>query len=176
MKFLPLTLSGAYLIEAEPHSDERGYFARTFCRKAVSGQRHCIPHLEQCSISFNHRKGTLRGLHFQKSPHAEVKIVRCTQGKIFDVIVDLRPESPTYKKWEGVILSADNRHMLYIPEGFAHGFQTLDDNTEVFYQISCSFVPGYASGVRWNDSAFEITWPIDVSVISAKDQQYADLL
>jgi dTDP-4-dehydrorhamnose 3,5-epimerase len=133
------------------------------------------PHLEQCSFSFNHKKGTLRGMHFQKFPHSEVKLVRCTQGKIYDVIIDLRPESPTYKLWKAVELSAANRHMLYIPEGFAHGFQTLEDNTEVFYQISSAFVPGASSGVRWNDQTFGIFWPMQVSVISEKDQQYANL-
>jgi dTDP-4-dehydrorhamnose 3,5-epimerase len=115
-------------------------------------------------------------MHFQRSPHAEAKLVRCTRGKIYDVIIDLRPESLTYKNWEGVVLSADNWHMVYIPEGFAHGFQTLDDDSEVFYQISCPYAPGSASGVRWNDPAFGIAWPIGVSVISVKDQQYPDLL
>ena len=140
MRFDPLLLNGAYLIETEPIEDERGFFARTFCREEFQ-QKGLNPHLEQCSVSFNHKKGTVRGMHFQKKPHAEVKLVRCTQGKIYDVIIDLRPESPTYKKWEGVILSSQNRQMLYIPEGFAHGFQTLDDNTEVFYQISSLFCP-----------------------------------
>lgn len=175
MKFLPLHLHGAYLIEPEPIADERGSFARTYCRQQFR-EKGLNPHLEQCSFSFNHKRGTLRGMHFQTPPHAEAKLVRCTQGKIYDVIIDMRPDSPTYKKWEGVILSADNRHLLYIPEGFAHGFQTLNDNTEVFYQISCPFVPGHSSGVRWNDPAFGIAWPEDVAVISLKDQQYANLL
>ncbi|MGC2596013.1 MAG: dTDP-4-dehydrorhamnose 3,5-epimerase [Rhabdochlamydiaceae bacterium] len=175
MRFDPLLLNGAYLIETEPIEDERGFFARTFCREEFQ-QKGLNPHLEQCSVSFNHKKGTVRGMHFQKKPHAEVKLVRCTQGKIYDVIIDLRPESPTYKKWEGVILSSQNRQMLYIPEGFAHGFQTLDDNTEVFYQISSLFVPEHACGVRWNDLAFGIVWPVSVGVISLKDQQYADYL
>jgi dTDP-4-dehydrorhamnose 3,5-epimerase len=174
MKFLPLSLRGAYLIDPEPICDERGYFARTFCRKEFQEQG-LHPHLEQCSISFNHRKGTLRGMHFQQAPYAEVKLVRCIQGKIFDVIVDLRPDSATYKKWEGVILSSENKRMLYIPEGFAHGFQTLEDNTEIFYQISCPFVPGHAAGVRWNDPALKIAWPTEISVVSSKDQQYPDL-
>jgi dTDP-4-dehydrorhamnose 3,5-epimerase len=175
MRFDPLLLNGAYLIETEPIEDERGFFARTFCREEFQ-QKGLNPHLEQCSVSFNHKKGTVRGMHFQKKPHAEVKLVRCTQGKIYDVIIDLRPESPTYKKWEGVILSSQNRQMLYVPEGFAHGFQTLDDNTEVFYQISSPFASEHASGVRWNDLAFGIVWPTDVSIISLKDQQYADYL
>ncbi len=171
MKYIPLRLKGAYLLEPEPIADERGFFARAFCRKEFE-QNRLNPHLEQCSISFNLKKGTVRGMHFQKAPHSEVKLVRCTQGKIFDVIIDLRKDSETYRQWEGVVLSAENRHMLYIPEGFAHGFQTLEDKTEVFYQISSSYVPGSSSGVRWNDSAFRISWPLDVSMISIKDQQY----
>jgi dTDP-4-dehydrorhamnose 3,5-epimerase len=173
MRFDPLLLNGAYLIKTEAIEDERGFFARTFCRLEFQ-EKGLNPHLEQCSVSFNHKKGTIRGMHFQKKPHAEVKLVRCTQGKIYDVIIDLRPESPTYKKWEGLILSSQNRQMLYIPEGFAHGFQTLDDNTEVFYQISSPFASEHATGVRWNDLAFGIVWPTDVSIISSKDQQYAD--
>lgn len=173
MKFHPLRLQDAYLIEPEPIADERGCFARTFCR-AEFQSKGLDPHLEQCSISFNHKKGTLRGMHFQKAPHGEAKLVRCTQGKIYDVIIDMREGSPTYKCWEGVILSKENRHMLFIPEGFAHGFQTLEDDTEVFYQISSTFVPSHAAGVRWNDPAFAITWPLEVSVMSAKDQQYVD--
>lgn len=171
MKFLPLSLPGAYLIEPSPISDERGFFARVYCKKELE-QRDLNPNLDQCSISFNHKKGTVRGMHFQKDPHAEVKIVRCTRGSIYDVILDLRPQSPTYKKWEGVVLSAENRKLLYIPEGFAHGFQTLEDGTEVFYQISCPFAPEFASGVKWNDPSFEIRWPDDISVISSKDQTY----
>lgn len=174
MKFLPLSLSGAFLIEPEPISDERGSFARTFCRQEFK-ENGLNPHLEQCSFSYNLKKGTVRGMHFQRDPHAEAKLVRCTQGKIYDVIIDLRPESSTYKKWEGVILSGANRCMLYIPEGFAHGFQTLEDNTEVFYQISSVFVPEAASGVRWNDPVFGIEWPEKVSVISQKDQLYLSL-
>jgi dTDP-4-dehydrorhamnose 3,5-epimerase len=175
MKFNALPLLGAYLIEPDPIADERGYFARTFCREKFK-EKGITAHLEQCSFSFNHKKATLRGMHFQKEPHGEAKLVRCTQGKIYDVIIDLRPHSPTYKKWEGVILSAENRHALFIPEGFAHGFQTLEDKTEVFYQISYPYVPSHASGVRWNDPAFAITWPLEVSVISCKDQQYSDFL
>ncbi|MBS0603530.1 MAG: dTDP-4-dehydrorhamnose 3,5-epimerase [Verrucomicrobia bacterium] len=174
MKFQPLSLTGAYLIEPEPIADERGCFARIFCRQQFQ-DKGLNPNLEQCSISFNHRKGTLRGMHFQKAPHAESKLVRCTKGVIYDVIIDLRVDSPTYKKWEAILLSAENRSMLYVPEGFAHGFQTLVDNTEVFYQISSPFVPECASGVRWNDPAFKIAWPEEVTVISAKDQRYESL-
>jgi len=175
VKFTSLGLNGSYLIEPTQIADERGYFARTFCRQKFQ-EMGLNPHLDQCSFSFNHKKGTLRGMHFQKHPHGEVKLVRCTQGSIYDVIIDLRPESATYKQWKGVILSSVNRHILYIPEGFAHGFQTLEDNSEVFYQISSPFVPESASGVRWDDPQFGITWPTEVSIISSKDQQYADLL
>jgi dTDP-4-dehydrorhamnose 3,5-epimerase len=174
VKFLPLALSGAYLIEPMPIADERGSFARTFCRQQFQ-ERGLNAHLEQCSFSYNLKKGTVRGMHFQKPPYAETKIVRCTQGKIYDVIIDLRAESPTYKQWESLLLSAENRHMLYVPEGFAHGFQTLEDHTEIFYQISRPYVSESASGVRWNDSAFGIAWPLEVSVISLKDQNYANV-
>lgn len=173
MKFIPLSLPGAYVIEPDPIADERGFFARVFCKTEFQ-QRELNPHLDQCSISFNHKKGTVRGMHFQKDPHAEVKVVRCTRGSIYDVILDLRPDSPTYKKWEGVILSAENRKLLYVPEGFAHGFQTLEDGTEVFYQISRPFAPASASGVKWNDLAFGVVWPLEISVISSKDQTYAN--
>ena len=173
MRFLPLepALEGAFLIEPEPIEDERGCFARTFCGKEFQSLG-LNSHLEQCSISFNHRKGTLRGMHFQVPPHEEAKLVRCTRGKIYDVIIDLRQNSPTYRQWTGVILSADNRSLLYIPEGFAHGFQTLEEETEVFYQISHPYVPGSSAGVRWDDPVFGIAWPIEVSVISSKDQEY----
>jgi dTDP-4-dehydrorhamnose 3,5-epimerase len=175
MKFVSLHLSGAYLIEPEPISDDRGSFARTFCKQQFQ-ERGLKSPLEQCSFSWNLKKGTLRGMHFQKEPHAEIKLVRCTKGAIYDVIIDLRPESSTYKQWGGFILSSENRHLLYIPEGFAHGFQTLEDHTEVFYQISSPYVAASASGVRWDDPAFKIFWPAEVSVISSKDQQYPDLM
>jgi dTDP-4-dehydrorhamnose 3,5-epimerase len=174
MKFVPLPFERAFLIEPEPIEDERGSFIRTFCRQQFQ-ERGLNPHLEQCSISFNHKKGTLRGMHFQMPPHEEAKLVQCTQGKIYDVIIDLRPGSSTYKNWKSIILSASNRHILYVPEGFAHGFQTLEDRTEVFYQISHPYVPEHSSGVRWDDPAFGIVWPIEVSIISSKDQQYAFL-
>ncbi len=166
-----MSLEGTRLLEPDLFIDERGYFARTFCRNEFQTQG-LNTHWEQTSISFNHKKGTLRGMHFQLPPHGEIKLVRCIQGTIFDVIIDLRPHSPTYRKWEGVILSAKNRQTLYIPEGFAHGFQTLEDNTEVFYQISAPFISHLASGVRWDDPMFSIPWPLQVTVISAKDQQY----
>jgi dTDP-4-dehydrorhamnose 3,5-epimerase len=173
LKFTPLSLSGAHLIEPVPIEDERGFFARIFCQETLRDQG-LHADFAQCSISFNRLKGTLRGMHYQLEPQAEVKIVRCTQGEIYDVIIDVRRGSTTYGKWEGISLSAANRRLLYIPEGFAHGFQTLAENTEVFYQISRPYVPGYARGVRWNDPAFGIPWPMPVAVMSSKDQHYAD--
>lgn len=175
MKFTSLSLNGLYLIEPERIPDERGYFARVLCKQEfLENGLHFCP--DQCSVSFNHKKGTLRGMHLQKFPHEEIKLVTCTRGEIFDVVIDMRPESPTYKNWEAVNLSAENKKMLYIPKGFAHGFQTLVDNTEVYYQISGLFSPQHAIGIRWNDPAFKIAWPADISVISKKDQQYADHL
>lgn len=173
MRFVPLPLSGALLIEPEPIADERGFFARIYCREEFAA--HGLdPDLVQCSVSLNKRKGTLRGMHYQKSPHEETKLVRCTMGAIRDVIVDLRRDSLTYLRWAGVDLSAENRSTLYVPRGFAHGFVTLADNSEVFYQMSRFFEPGSAAGVRWNDPAFGIEWPGDVSVISERDRNYPD--
>lgn len=172
MRFLPLPLSGAFVVEAEPITDERGLFARTFC--AHEFVAHGLnPHLVQCSLSFNKHKGTLRGMHYQAKPHEETKLVRCTSGAIYDVILDLRPDSPTFRQWAGVELSAENRKALYVPEGFAHGFLTLHDETEVFYQMSEFFHPECAVGVRWDDAAFNIRWPESVVVISERDRGYA---
>ncbi len=164
-------LKGAYSIELQPMEDERGFFARTFCQKefVASGLN---PKLIQCNISYNKRKGTLRGMHYQVSPMAEAKLVRCTQGAMYDVIIDIRPESTTYCEWIAVELSADNYRMIYIPEGFAHGFQTLMDDTEVFYQMSEFYAPECARGVRWDDPAFGIVWPDDKRIISEKDMNY----
>lgn len=173
MKFVPLPLEGAFLIEPEPVADERGFFARTFCREEFSA--HGLnPGLLQCSLSFNTRKGTLRGMHYQTEPHQEVKLVRCTMGSIYDVIIDLREDSATFKKWASAELTADNRRSVYIPEGFAHGFLTLADNCEVFYQMSELFRPECTAGVRWNDPAFSIDWPGDVSIISERDRNHPD--
>lgn len=172
MKFEPI-LNGAYFIELDMHKDERGHFARTFCKTQFK-EKGLNTDFEQCSLSFNHVKGTLRGMHYQKIPYGETKLVRCTRGEIYDVIIDLRPESPTFKKWKGFFLSERNSHLLYIPEGFAHGFQTLKDNTEVFYQIQTPYVAEYAAGVRWNDPVFAITWPSEIHVISSRDQNYMD--
>ena len=175
MVFQETNLKGVYIIEPERIEDERGFFARTWCKQEF--QKCGInPKLVQCNISFNKKKGTLRGMHYQAAPCEEAKLVRCTTGAICDVIIDLRPDSETFKQWVTVELTAENRMMLYIPEGFAHGFLTLKDSTEVFYQMSEYFAPEYARGVRWNDPAFRINWPEKVVVISEKDKQYEDFV
>ena len=163
------------MIELEPLADSRGFFARTFCRKEF--EAHGIDaHVEQCNISFNKRKGTLRGMHYQVSPFAEPKLVRCTAGSIYDVIIDLRPWSPTFKQHFAVELSAENRRTLFIPVDFAHGFQTLCDNVEVFYQMGQPFSGEHARGVRWNDPAFGIQWPQDERIIIERDRNYPDFV
>ena len=175
MIFSETKLKGAFIIEPERLEDERGFFARTFCRNEF--EAHGLnPRLVQCSVSFNKKKGTLRGMHYQIAPHQEVKLVRCTMEAIYDVILDLRPESSTFKQWVAVELTAKNRRMLYIPEGFAHGFQTLHDDSEVFYQISEVYHPEFGRGIRWNDTAFGIKWPDGERIISARDSLYADFL
>lgn len=175
MKFIETKLAGAYIIEAERLEDERGFFARTFCQKEFAAHG-LITTFVQCNISFNKHKGTLRGLHYQIEPHPETKLVCCTQGAIYDVIVDLRPGSPTYAQWIAVELSAKNRRMLYIPEGFAHGFQTLSDESQVFYQMSEFYHPECARGVRWDDRAFGIEWPLSISSISIRDKNLPTIL
>lgn len=175
MIFVETGLKGAVIIELERREDKRGFFARSWCRKEFE-KSGLNSRLVQCNISFNRNRGTLRGMHYQIAPHEEAKLVRCTMGAIYDVIIDLRPESPTFKKHIGMELNAQNRKMLYAPEGFAHGFLTLEDNTEVFYQMSTFYAPEYSTGVRWNDKAFGIRWPCDVSVISDRDQTYPDFI
>ena len=161
------------MVELQRLEDERGFFARAWCQQEF--EAHGLnPRLVQCNISFNHKKGTLRGMHYQTAPFEEAKLVRCTNGTLYDVIIDLRPESPTYRQHFGVILTSEARNMLYIPEGFAHGFLTLADNTEIFYQMSEFYAPDYARGVRWNDPAFGINWPAPVTVISKRDASYPD--
>lgn len=172
MIFTETRLKGAFLIEPERLEDERGFFARTWCQREFEA-RGLPSRFVQCSLSFNRRRGTLRGLHYQVAPCAEAKLVRCTMGAIYDVIADLRPESSTFKQWEAVELTADNRRMLYIPEGFAHGFQTLTDDTEVFYQISQFYCPEHSRGVRWDDPTFSIEWPGTPSVMSERDQGFS---
>ena len=169
MIFRELELPGAYLIELEPIHDERGFFARSYCEREFG--EHCLnTRWVQCNISFNRRKGTLRGLHYQAPPHEEIKLIRVTRGALYDVLVDIRPESPAYRKWVGVELTADNARMLYVPEGLAHGFQTLADDTEVFYQMSEFYNPQAARGLRWDDPELDIEWPGQVSVISEGDR------
>lgn len=173
MIFTETKLSGAYIVEPERYEDERGFFARSWCQNEFA-EHGLNPRLAQCNISFNKKRGTLRGMHFQAPPRAEAKLVRCTQGAIYDVIIDLRPNSATFKHWIAVTLAAENRKMLYIPENFAHGFLTLEDNTEVFYQMSEFYAPSSARGLRWDDPLFAIFWPEPVSIISQKDQQFED--
>lgn len=168
MIFRESDLPGAWIVEIDPREDERGLFARTFC--AEEFERFGLEsEFRQCSVSFNRSRGTLRGLHFQAAPNTEAKLVRCTQGRIFDVIVDIRPNAATLGRWFGLELSASKRNALFIPEGLAHGFMTLEDDAEVFYQISRSFVTETARGVRWNDSRIGISWPMEPVVISKRD-------
>jgi dTDP-4-dehydrorhamnose 3,5-epimerase len=169
MIFRETPLDGAWVLEPERFEDERGFFARTWCRRDFEA-RGLDPAIAQCSVSWNHRRGTLRGLHLQIAPHEEVKLVRVTRGTVWDVIVDLRPESLSFKRHFAVELSGENRRELYIPKGMAHGFQTLADGTEVFYQISEFYAPESARGYRWDDPAFAIPWPEPVTVISEKDR------
>jgi dTDP-4-dehydrorhamnose 3,5-epimerase len=173
MIFKETKLKGAYVVEINPIGDERGFFARSFCTKEFK-EYGLNPNIAQCNISYNEKKGTLRGMHYHVAPHEEVKLVRCTMGAIYDVIIDLRQDSPTFKQWIAVELTKENHQMLYVPEGFAHGFQTLEDRSEVFYQMSEFHHPEWARGVRWNDPTFRIFWPVNVGIISIGDQQYPD--
>ena len=175
MEFVPLKLAGAYVIEPEVRADHRGLFARTFCRDEFA-ERGLVSTFVQCNVSFNHKAGTLRGMHYQADPSPEVKLVRCTMGAAFDVVVDLRPDSPTYRQWASVELSAENRRAVYIPAGFAHGFQTLTDATELFYQMSEFYVPELAAGVRWDDPALGIGWPpCERRIIADRDLAFPDV-
>jgi len=173
MIFHESKLPGAFEIELELKPDERGFFARSWCEREFE-ENGLNPRLVQSSVSFSSRKGTLRGIHYQETPHAEAKVVRCTRGGIYDVVVDLRPDSPAYKEWIAVVLTAEKRNMVYVPEGCAHGFLTLEDETEVFYQMSETYCAESARGVRWNDPAFRIAWPDTVEVISERDRTYPD--
>jgi dTDP-4-dehydrorhamnose 3,5-epimerase len=173
MRFTPTELAGVVVVDFEPLADERGFFARSFCRDefAAHGLRTDVI---QCNVSFNRRRGTLRGMHFQVAPLAEAKLVRCTRGRLLDVVVDLRPGSASFCRWIGVELGGDaTRHRaLYVPEGFAHGFQTLEDDTEVFYQMFERYSPEHARGVRWDDPAFGIRWPLPDPILSDRDRTY----
>ncbi len=172
MIFTETKLKGAFIVDVEPREDDRGFFARSWCEDEF--REHGLnSRIVQCNISFNKKRGTLRGMHYQAAPYAEAKLVRCTMGAIYDVIIDLRDDSPTFKQWVSVELTAENRRALYVPENFAHGFQTLKDNSEVFYQMTEFYHPEYAHGVRWNDLTFGIKWPLfDLVIISEKDQKY----
>jgi dTDP-4-dehydrorhamnose 3,5-epimerase len=173
MTFHETAISGAFEIRANRIPDERGFFARTWCRNEF--EEHGLESvLLQCNISYNARRGTLRGMHYQAAPFAESKLVRCTQGAIYDVVLDLRPQSPSFKQWIAVTLTAENRDMVYVPKGCAHGFLTLQDQTEVFYQMSEVYNAESARGVRWDDPAFNIAWPEKVEVISERDRTYPD--
>ena len=173
MRFVETDLAGAYVIEIEPVTDERGLFARTFCARELE-ERGLTAVFVQNSVSGNPVKGTLRGMHYQAAPHAEDKLIRCTRGTIFDVMLDIRPESATFKQWRGVELSAENHRMVYIPRGFAHGFVTLTADVEVFYQMSQYYHPESGRGVRWNDPAFDIEWPVAAPRVSERDNGYPD--
>jgi dTDP-4-dehydrorhamnose 3,5-epimerase len=173
--FTPTGLPGAFLLELEKREDDRGFFARTWCQREFLEQG-LNPRLVQCNISYSRAKGTLRGMHYQVAPHEEAKLIRCTAGAIHDVIIDLRPASPTFKQHFAVMLSADNYRMIYSPEGFAHGFQTLEDHTELLYQMSEFYAPERARGVRWDDPAFGIAWPPANRIIAERDRTWPDFV
>jgi dTDP-4-dehydrorhamnose 3,5-epimerase len=172
MRFVETPLKGAFVVELERIEDERGFFARSFCEREFAEQG-LVPRFVQCNLSYNRSKGTLRGMHYQAEPHPEAKLVRCTFGAIFDVIVDIRPASPTVHRWFGTELSASNRRMLFIPTGFAHGFQCLTDDAEVFYQMSEFYHPECARGLRWDDPRLGIGWPLPNPVVSQRDRSYS---
>jgi dTDP-4-dehydrorhamnose 3,5-epimerase len=173
MIFTETRLKNAFLIDPERFEDERGFFARSWCELEFRNNGIEIKFV-QCNISFNKKMGTLRGIHYQASPYEEARLIRCTMGAIYDVIVDLRPNSLTYKKWISTELTSDNRRMIYVPKGFAHGFLTLTDNSEIFYMMSEYYAPGFNRGIKWNDPVLGITWPTDVRVISSQDKSYPD--
>ena len=173
MKFEPLAIAGSFLVKPELRPDERGFFARTLCAQTFAARGLKVS-IRQCSVSFNVHKHTLRGMHYQAAPHEETKIVRCTQGAAYHVVLDLRGDSDTYLRWAATELNSDNRHTLYVPEGVAHGFITLADATEIFYEISEDYSAESASGVRWDDPSFDIDWPARPAVISERDSGYPD--
>jgi dTDP-4-dehydrorhamnose 3,5-epimerase len=173
MIFTETTLKGAFLIEPERRQDERGFFARTWCQREFAAHG-LYTQWVQCNLSFNTQKGILRGMHYQAAPYAEAKLIRCSMGAIYDVIIDLRPESLTFCQWVAVELTSDDRRMLFVPAGFAHGFQTLTEGTEVFYQMSQFYAPECARGVRWDDPAFKISWPDGQRLISERDRSFPD--
>ena len=171
MRFLESKIAGAWFIDITPIPDQRGFFAMTYV-PAEFERRGMTTALAQCNLAFNHKRGTLRGMHFQKAPHAQAKIIRATRGSLLDVIVDLREDSPTYRQWDSVELSANNHRMFYMPEGVAHGYITLEDNTEAYYHASAPWVPAAESGVRWDDPAIGIQWPFPPVIVSDRDSQW----
>ena len=173
MIFTELPLAGAYLIDLEPRRDERGFFARGYCEREFA-EHGLKTGLVQANLSQNFRKGTVRGMHYQRAPHAEAKLVRCVNGAVYDAIIDLRPESPTYLKWTAAELTRENRRMLYVPEGFAHGYQSLADDSEVLYLVTESYSPEFEAAVRWNDPLFGISWPLADVTLSPKDATHPD--
>ena len=173
MVFSETGLPAAFIVDVDGHDDERGFFARSWCQREFEA-RGMNSRVVQCNISRNRLTGTLRGMHYQVAPHAEAKLVRCTAGAIYDVIVDLRPDSPTFRRYFGVVLSAENHRALYVPEEFAHGFLTLADNSEVLYHMSQFYEPAAAQGFRWDDPAFNIAWPEPVRLMSERDRNYPD--
>ena len=174
MRFVATPLADGYIVELDRLEDERGFFARSFC-SAEFAAHELAASFPQCNVSYNARRGTLRGMHYQREPYAEAKVVRCTRGAIYDVIVDIRPGSPTFRRWFAVDLTADNRRMLYVPQGHAHGFQTLRDDSEVFYMMSETYHPEAAAGIRWNDAMLNVSWPLQNPIVSPKDMAYPDL-
>ena len=173
MIFTETRIKGAFIIEPQKHQDERGFFARVWCQKEFSNNGLC-DYVAQVNASYNKSKGTLRGMHYQQVPYGEIKLVRCTAGAIYDVIIDLRPESATYRQWLGVELTSSNQKMLYIPENFAHGYQTLEDDSEITYQVSEFYTPHAEAGIRYDDPMFSIRWPIGITAISEKDLNWPD--
>lgn len=173
MIFTQTIFDKAYILEIKKIEDERGFFGRSWCRNEMMA-KGLNGNLAQANTSFSHHKGTLRGMHFQVKPYEETKLIRCVRGAIYDVIIDLRADSPTFKKWIGVELSQDNYKMLYVPEGFAHGFLSLTDNTEVYYNVTAFYTPGAERGIRWNDPSFSIKWPFEPQVVSQKDKDHPD--
>lgn len=173
MRFLESRLAGVWIVEPELHTDARGSFARIWCAREF-GERGLETGIAQCALSVNRRRGTLRGLHYQAPPWEETKLVRCVRGALWDVVVDLRPGSPTYLRHRGVELTAENRRALYVPAGCAHGFQTLEDDTEVLYQLSTPYVPEAARGLRWDDPGLAIRWPLEPTVLSDRDRSFPD--
>jgi dTDP-4-dehydrorhamnose 3,5-epimerase len=171
MIFTKTTVNDAYIVELDKREDHRGFFARTWDKNEFE-EHNLNSNLVQCNVSFSKKRGTLRGMHYQKKPFEESKLIRCTKGKIFDVIIDLRTHSSTFKKWFGVELTQENYKMLYVPEGFAHGFQSLEDNSEIIYQVSEFYTPNSELGIHWNDPAFNITWPIEEKTITEKDNSW----